>query len=179
MKLAVMGMLLPLSMLGAACTKGSTPDDGKSATASETAAASAISGTESVDPTANEISNYKLDMDKMRKYVAAIKGFTSLSKSDSAAASAMSTDSNESTAQMIAKLESNPAARRVLSQAGLSAKDYVWITAAWLQAAMTQGVLAASPQAKMPPGQNPENIQFLEANKVELDRIMKEAGMSQ
>lgn len=147
---------------------------GAMASSSEAPAASAG------EPTANDVSNYKLDMDKMRKYVAAIKGFSALSASDSASASAMGSGSaNESTAQMIARIEGNPVAVRVLRDAGLSPSDYVWITAAWLQAAMTQGILESSAEAKLPKGQNPQNVAFLKANKTELERMMRDAGMSQ
>jgi hypothetical protein len=133
--------------------------------------------TAGAEPTANDISNYRLDMDKMRKYVAAIKGFSRLSASDSMAAEAMATDGNESTAQMIAKLNAHPVARRVLADAGLNAKDYVWITAAWLQAAMTEGILSSTPGAKMPEGQNMQNVDFMRQHKAELEAMMKDAGM--
>ena len=128
------------------------------------------------EPTAVDISNYKLDMDAMRKYATAIKGFAVLAKTDSAAAEAMASNSNKSTAAMIAKLEASPAAMKVLNDAGLSAKDYVWITAAWIQAAMTETMLEAKPDAKLPPGQNPQNIEFLKAHKAELDSMTKEMG---
>ena len=157
----------------------------KDAATSDTSSAAPVAAAEAPEmstgsePTAADISNYKLDMDKMTKYVAAIKGFSKLSKSDSAVAAAMSTDSNESTAQMIAKLNANPVARSVLANAGLNAKEYVWITAAWLQAAMTQGIMESTPGAKMPEGQNPQNTEFLKANKAQLEAMMRDAGMTQ
>jgi len=178
----VRAALLPLLLVvaGTACSskESATTDTGAAATSASSpeAPAAAPAG----EPTANDVSNYKLDMDKMRKYVAAIKGFSALSASDSAAASAMGSGSaNESTAQMIARIESNPVAVRVLRDAGLSPRDYVWITAAWLQAAMTQGIMESSAGAKLPEGQNPQNVEFLKANKTELERMMRDAGMSQ
>lgn len=165
--------MLALVLITAACTsKDAAPTD----SAAGPAAGQVVSGAE---PTANDISNYKLDMDKMRRYAATIKGFQNLSASDSAAAEAMSTGANESTAQMIAKLERNPIVMRVLRDNGLSARDYVWITAAWLQAAMTQGILESSPEAKMPEGQNPQNVEFLEANRAAIEGMMRDAGMGQ
>lgn len=156
-----------------ACT---SKDAGDEAPAGSGTAPAAVAAT--AEPTANDFSNYKLDMDKMRKYAAAIKNFSSLSPSDTAGMSGLNMSGNESTAETIARMESNPVARRVLSSAGLTAKDYVWITAAYLQAAMTQGLMEVSPEAKMPEGQNPQNVEFLKANKAELEAIMKDAGMT-
>ena len=138
-----------------------------------TAPASSLTAT-GHEPTANDIADYKLDMDKMRKYAAAMKGFSALARKDSAAAGAMGTHPNETTAQTIARIESSPAALKVLSDVGLSPKDYVWITAAWLQAAMTQAVLESSKDAKLPEGQNAQNIEFLRANRAELEAMTRD-----
>jgi hypothetical protein len=135
--------------------------------------------TPATEPTANDISDYRLDMEKMKKYSIAIRGFATLAKTDSAAADAMSSNANATTAQMIARLENNPAAMGVLHEAGLTAQEYVWITAAWLQAAMTQGVLESSSDAKIPEGQNPQNLEFLKAHKAELEAMTRDVGTAQ
>jgi len=152
----------------------STGDSSSSAPADSAAPSTQSAATATTrEPTANDIADYKLDMDKMRKYSAAMKGFASLAKTDSAAAEAMGTHANETTAQTIARIESSPAAMRVLRDVGLTAKDFVWITAAWLQAAMTQAVLESSPQSKLPEGQNPQNVEFLRAHRAELEAMTK------
>ena len=130
------------------------------------------------EPTANEVSNYPLDMDKMRKWTTAIKGFSALGPQDSAALAAMDMGSNEPTSVMIAKIESNPVARDVLSKAGISATEYVMIMAAYVQAGMTEAVLSSSPEAKVPEGQNPQNIEFVRSHRAELEELMKDAGMN-
>ena len=153
---------VPLLVLLTACaTRDSTPA-GATAEAASPAAAAA-------EPTAKEVSDYRLDMDKMRKFTIAMRGFAEAARTDSTAAMGMSAGSGATTAQMISRLESHPLARNVLREAGLSAEDYVWITAAWLQAAMTAGSLEASPDAKMPEGQNPQNLEFLKANKAQIE----------
>jgi hypothetical protein len=130
------------------------------------------------EPTANDISNYMLDMDKMRKWGNAMKAFSTLAATDSAAAEAMQAESNnEPMSQTIARIESNPVARNVLQKAGLSARDYMMITAAYLQAGMTAGLMSTNPKAKMPEGQNPKNVEFYKAHKAELERMAKEMGM--
>jgi hypothetical protein len=162
-----------------ACSKDKAPAAGTTGDSGAVAALPAdaappVTG----EPTANDISNYKLDMDKMRKFAAAMKGFKSLGKQDSMALEAAGSENNESTAQTIARLERSPVAVRVLREAGLTPRDYVWITAAWLQAAMTQGVLESSKDAKLPAGQNPQNIEFLKAHKAEMDALGRDLGMS-
>ena len=162
--------------LASCSSKDAAPDAG---TGDSGAVAVMPSGSSSsAEPTANDISNYKLDMDKMRKYAAAMKGFQTLGASDSMVLEAMaSSDGNETTAQTIARIETSPIAIKVLQDAGLTAKDYVWITAAWLQAAMTAGMLESTPGAKLPEGQNPQNVEFMKQHKAELEAMSKDMGM--
>jgi hypothetical protein len=162
----------------AACSKKDaayTADTGAVANAPEGAVASA---TPAGEPSANDVSNYELNMDRMRKWVAAMKGFAAEAKRDSTAASAMAMDQNASTAQLVANLERHPLAKRVLSQAGLSARDYVWTTAAYMQAAMTAGVMQM-PGAKAPEGMNMKNVEFVKAHNAELEAMMRQAGLQE
>ncbi len=157
--------------LGACSSKDSASASDTAGTTTTPAASTAA--TSSAEPTANDISNYKLDMDKMNKYAAAIQGFAALARTDSAAAESMSSDGNESMTQMISRIEGTPKAMSVLRKAGLDAKDYVWITSAWLQAAMTKGLLDSKSKARVPPGQNLQNVEFLNAHKAELEAMQK------
>ena len=110
-------------------------------------------------------------MDKMRKWANTMKYLGEAAQTDSTAVDAARIGSNESTAQTIAKLEANAATRAALRKAGWSAKDYVWTTAAYLQAGMTQGVLASTPGAKVPAGQSMKNVEFLRAHSKEIDEL--------
>lgn len=166
----VFGMLVGCSSKDAA-TDGAATD----AAPASSDAPSVASGAE---PSANDISNYKLDMDKMRKFAAANKNLAAIAKEGGEEEFDVTGGGNQSTAQTIARLESHPAAKRALSQAGLSARDYVWITAAWIQAAMTQGILETTPGAKVPAGQNMQNVDFLKANKAELEAMMQSMGQT-
>ena len=162
--------ILSFAAVFTACAKkDAATGDSAAAAATPEATTPATSGAE---PTANEISNYKLDMDKMQKYGAAMKGFQSLSAADSSALEAVGSNANESMAETISRIKSSPIATKVLRDAGLSAEDYVWITAAWLQAAMTEAVLASSKDAKLPDGQNPQNVEFVRAHRAELETLM-------
>ena len=168
--------VLTFFALAACSSKDAAPAAGDSGAVAATPSESSPSS--AAEPTANDISNYKLDMDKMRKYAAAMKGFQSLGAKDSTVLEAAGpTNGNETTAQTIARIEATPIAMKVLRDAGLTPKDYVWITAAWLQAAMTQGMMEHTKDAKLPEGQNPQNIEFLKAHKAELEAMSKDMGM--
>ncbi len=176
MRAPTLATLLAPIVFGSACSSD------KSARSSDAVDSLAVASSPATaaEPTAIDISNYLLDMDKMRKYAGAIKGLSSLSNADSTVLAAMSSGSaNESTSQMIARIESSPVAMQVLRENGLTPRDYIWITAAYIQAAMTQGMLEANGEANVPAGQSTKNVEFLKANRAELERIMKDAGMTQ
>ena len=168
--------LLAVAFVVAACTSKESPSNAPAASANATPPPAATAPTAVGEPTANDVSNYELTMDRLRKWAAAVKGFQAASRSDSAAAAAMRMDQHATTAQMIASLENNPVAKRVLDQVGLSARDYVWTTAAYMQAAMMAGVMQM-PNAKAPEGMNMRNVEFVRTHKTALDAMMKEAGM--
>jgi hypothetical protein len=171
---------LIIAMLAAGCSSGNSNRAASVDTSAAGAPNSAVSPPAVVadEPTANDISNYKLDMDKMQKYSAAMTSLSALAKTDTSVAEAMGTHTDERTEQTITRLESNPRAVKVLKEAGLSAKDYVWITAAWLQAAMTAAAIEANKNAKLPEGQSTQNVEFVKAHKAELETLMKESGTS-
>jgi hypothetical protein len=43
---------------------------------------------------------------------------------------------------------------------------------------MTQGILETTPGAKVPAGQNMQNVDFLKANKAELEAMMQSMGQT-
>jgi len=161
---------------GACSSKDATQD---ASTSASTAAEISATSTSSAEPTETEISNYTLDMDKMTKWGNAIKYLTEAAEKNPTLVAALKTENNESTSESIRKLEGNATARAALSRAGLSSRDYVWITTAWLQAAMTEGIMSTTPGAKMPEGQNPKNVEFIRTHRAEIQRIAKAAGMSE
>jgi hypothetical protein len=172
------GLVVIAAFAIAACAKKDSGTSDTTAAGAAPAPTATASAAPTGEPTANDVSNYELNMDRMRKWVAAMKGFAAEAKRDSTAAAAMAMDQGASTAQMIAGLERNPLAHRVLRQAGLSARDYVWTTAAYMQAAMMAGVMQM-PNAKAPEGMNMKNVEFMKAHNAELETMMKEAGMSE
>jgi hypothetical protein len=128
------------------------------------------------EPTANDISNYPLDMDKMDKWMAVLRGFAMEALSDSTLRNLGKIDLNASTSASIQRLESNPVAQRVLSSAGMSAHDYIMTTAAYIQAATTTDLVKSHPGYKIPAGQSTKNIDFLKQHGAELDAKMKQGA---
>jgi hypothetical protein len=80
--------------------------------------------------------------------------------------------------QMAAKIEAQPLVNSSIKEAGLTAKEYVTITMAMLQAGMGAAVADMSPKANQDSlaremNTNPDNIKFIRANKAELERKQK------
>lgn len=175
-----MSRFRPLAVIAAlalaACTAKDAKQTSSAASATGDTPVVATAPASSAEPTAEDISNYPLDMDKMRKWAATMKYLGEVAQSDPTVGDAVRMGNNESTAQTIAKLEANPKTRDALRRAGWSARDYVWTTAAYLQAGMTQGVLASTPGAKVPAGQSMKNVEFLRAHAKEIDQIASDVG---
>ena len=159
----------------AACTAKDAKDTSNAGATGDTPVVAAASATSNAEPTSEDISNYSLDMDKMRKLTATMQYLGEAAQSDPTAGDAARMGNNETTAQTIAKLDANPTTRAALRKAGWSAKDYVWTTAAFLQAGMLQGVIASG-QGKLPAGHSPKNIEFLKTHQKEIDALGEVSG---
>ena len=163
-------LALVVVTLTAACAKKDGAGDSGAAQASGGAPVASAASARPGNPTSEEIANYPLDMDKMRKLQASMASMEASAKADPTAR--ISSGSNDETAaQTIARIESTPLMRRAIEQAGWSVSDYVWTTAAMLQAAMMEATLASTPGAKLPAGYNPRNIEFIREHKAELDAM--------
>ncbi|MEO8194319.1 MAG: hypothetical protein ABI681_10760 [Gemmatimonadales bacterium] len=176
--MAIVRRHLPLSIaflaMAACSSKDSPPAEGTPVPPPPAPSASAPAG----DPTAADISRYELTMDKMRRWTGAMK---EMAKAEGANAQAveginMGTDP---LALSVSKMEATPVVKNALDKAGLSARDYLMIMSAYLQAGMTDAMLKANPQAKVPEGQSTKNVEFVRAHRAELEQLMKDAGMTQ
>lgn len=164
--------VLPMMLAIAACKgKQSSADDGASAGSVVGAAPQSAGG----EVTAREIAMYPLDMEKMRRWANATKAMGVAFEKNPAAAAAMGRPAeNETPSQQIARMEGSPLTMTVLRENGLSARDYVMILGSYLQASMVGAAMSANPAAKLPDGQSPENVKFVQANKAELERLFKD-----
>ncbi|MGH9419255.1 MAG: hypothetical protein ACRD3J_04715 [Thermoanaerobaculia bacterium] len=147
--------LIPLAL---ALTLGACSAKDNSSAASAGAAASSVATAS--DPGSNDISNYTLDMDKMNRWINTMKAIGSEVKKDTTVAAAVSMDDDKSVDQSVAKLEANPGARRALASSGMSAREFVMTSLAYVQAAMTAGMMTSVPNYKVPAGQNMQNVEF-------------------
>ena len=161
----------------AACDKG---NDGSAATgeSSTTPAGSAHSAGDDLAA----LGEYRLSMDKFDKYVAAqrnmIRNASKLSPAEKAAMEARSDsrdDSNASLDDMARNVESEPAMKAAVREAGLSPREFALIGMSFMQTSMAAGI------AKMRPTDNqdsliremkanPANVKFLLDNEAELTR---------
>lgn len=168
--------IFALALAATSCAKGDKAGDTSSVSVNSALTSAPASAALPANPSANDISNYPLDMDKMRKLAATMKYMEEAGRSDSTVLSGGS--NSETAAQTIARLESKPQLVAVFRKAGWNATDYVWTMAALLQASMMESVLANTAGAKLPEGQSPKNIEFVKTNKTEIEKITTEMGMS-
>jgi hypothetical protein len=170
-----------LAAASLACsTKGATPDAaaGSSTASADAAAAANVPGSAAMtgEPTSAQISEYPLDMDKLRKLQRTMNGFATAAERDPRLGQALATGSSTTTAQTVALLEGNATARGILRDAGWSARDYVMTTAAMMQAAVIESTLAQRGDAALPAGHSMRNIEFMKAHRAEI-AAMRDASI--
>jgi hypothetical protein len=171
-KLIPLAMALALSACSAKDNASTASSGATSAAASPAPATSTVAS--AGDPSANDISNYTLDMDKMNRWMNTMKALAAEARKDSTIEDALSMDADKSVAQTVAKMESFPAAKRALASSGMSASDYVMTSLAYMQAAMAAGMVKSVPNYKVPAGQNLKNIEFYNQHGAEIDKQMKQ-----
>jgi hypothetical protein len=158
---AVAGLLL------IACSK-----DKPAATVDTTATATIVRDATS------DLRTYTLDMDKMRRYTAAAKLLEEESKKNPSVVIDVNLG-NEPVSESIATVERNDFVSDVLKRAGTTPKEFVMTMAAYLQAATTSAALDADTNARVPAGQNADNVEFVRAHRAEIDKLMADAGLGQ
>ena len=136
---------------------------------------SAASTTIVRDATA-DLRSYTLDMDKMRRYAAAAKALDDESKKNPSVVIDVNIG-KEPLSESIATVERNDFVTDVLKRAGTTPSDFVTTMAAYLQAATASAALDADTNARIPAGQNAENVEFVRAHRAEIDKLMTDAGL--
>jgi hypothetical protein len=117
-------------------------------------------------------------MDKMRRYAAAAKALDEESKRNPSVVIDVNLG-NEPISESIATVERNDMVTDVLKRAGTTPTEFVMTMAAYLQAATTSAALDADPNARVPAGQNAENVEFVRAHRAEIEKLMRDAGLGQ
>jgi len=155
--------------LGGMLLSGCGPDDKPVAAADTT--------TTIVRDATSDLRTYTLDIDKMRRYAAAAKALDEESQRNPS----LVIDVNigkEPVSESIATVERNDFVTDLLKRAGTTPRDFVMTMAAYLQAATTSAALDANPNARIPAGQNADNVEFVRARRAEIDKVMKDAGLT-
>lgn len=122
------------------------------------------------------IASYTLTMPKVKAYYETTQALTEVVMKDSALAKRMQADADqdsdqESLTQMAAKLEKYPQIKAVLTAHGLTGRENMLIALTLMQASLAQGLLSSNPNAKLPEGINPKNVEFVRQHQDELKQL--------
>lgn len=163
-----------------ACSKDKT-DAAPAATAAGSPATSA-----QVESDLADVTNYRLSMDKIDKYIAAQKNIgakaASMTPAQREALQARNDDSSDPNAtlnDMVARIEKEPMMVSAIRDAGLSPREFTMITISMMQTGMAAAVLKMRPSDNQDSliremKANAENIKFYNANEAEITRKAKE-----
>lgn len=155
-----------IGMLATACGSDEKP-----------AAASDTTTTIVRDATASDLRTYTLDMDKMRRYAAAAKALDEESQRNPSVVIDVDIG-KEPISESIATVERNDFVTDLLKRAGTTPRDFVMTMGAYLQAATTSAALDANPNARIPAGLSADNVEFVRARRAEIDKLMRDAGLT-
>lgn len=155
----------------AACSKDKSSETAATPEASMPAASQA-------DQDLNDVSTYKLSMDKIDKYIQAQKNLAAKVKSMSPAErEALSnndmSDPNTSLNDMVARIDKQPAMVDAIKAAGLSTREWVLVTMSMMQTGMAAAVLKMRPKDNQDSLMremkvNPDNIRFFNEHEAEI-----------
>lgn len=166
-------------LLAAACGGGDAADD---ATPADSATGQA-STSSSAPPAASDrdddddgavdsaaISNYRLDMDKVRGIQRAAVNLHELQQRRPDLAQRMDSD-NLDWAEIKARIDREPEVRRAIESAGISSRDYVLGMMALIQASMAHELAKAG--MNVPAGVSEHNRRFMAEHEAEVRQVME------
>ena len=184
--------LLPaLSLLAlAACgQKDAAPSAGAADSAgAPAAAASSASGSSGGDADLADVTNYRLSMDKVDKYIAAqrnmaakMKSMTPAEREAVKARNESTNDPNASLDDMARSIEREPVMNDAIRSAGLSAREFALVTISMMQSAMASSVLEMRPKDNQDSlvramKANADNIKFYREHEAEITAKSKAIG---
>jgi hypothetical protein len=183
---ALFTALSSLLLLTAACEKKGAASSDSAGAPATTAAASSASGSSSGDADLADVTNYRLSMDKIDKYIAAQRNMAakmkSMSPAEREAVKARNENRNDQNASLddIARsIEREPVMNDAVRSAGLSAREFALITISMMQSAMASSVLQMRPKDNQDSlvremKVNPDNIKFYREHEAEITRKTKE-----
>lgn len=167
----------------AACSKPAgdaaavAPAAGEAPTAAPVDAGTAPAGTDTA------ASGFVLDMARADAYYATLAQIARMSKAESSPAAGngddgeeddvIAMDASESIDAYIARMEADPEAKRLVTSAGMSVRDFAHTNAAMLEGMMAAGMMEATGRKEVPEGINPQYVAFVQEHKAELEAKMQ------
>lgn len=174
----------------AACSKDKTSDSSATTATAETPAATSPA----TDQDLADVTQYKLSMDKIDKYLQAQRNIAakaaSMTPAQRAALEAKGDDSNPNASidEMARRIEAEPMMVSAIKDAGLSAREFTVITFSMMQTGMAAAVLKMRPNDNQDSliramQANPDNVKFYNDHEAEItqktkaiEQDMKKAG---
>jgi len=180
--------LLSLSLVAlvAACNapSGSNPSGSNlgtpsAATTATTAPTPAGAPAGAPTATASPAVHFTLSMDKVDRYIAAIRNLGQLAQENPALEDVTAMNaSEENEEQYAARLRANPQVAAALAKAGLTPEDFSRTGQALAGGMMTAGALESGALKKIPDGIDPQYVAFAQQNKAVLAQRLKAAAAS-
>ena len=170
--------LLPLSaaliLALAACNQSANttaPADPAPAATVETASPATVA---QAAPATDAAADFELTMDKVDAFFAAAKNLAAVEQADASLDSAM--NASETAAQFAARLEASPKMRAAIEAADMSVEDYALTNESLVAALMAVGAKEAGMLDEIPAEIPTQHIEFVKANKAELEKRMTGQG---
>jgi hypothetical protein len=130
------------------------------------------------DKDLKEISAYTWTMPKFKQLMTAIANLGKAAKDDPKMGGALGDAGNLTIDQAAARYGAVPPVKRALADAGMSPREFAVAQGAWLQSAMSYGVMKqyklTADSVSKTTGVSKANLEFFRANEAEIDRMGKE-----
>jgi hypothetical protein len=124
------------------------------------------------------LARYRLTESAYAKYLQASRNMIAAWKADPAAFKEEEEDEadNPTIADLAAQYDAHPAAKRAITSAGLTSREFVTFTFAMFQAAMAAGVIKEmnGKLENVPAGTQRDNVLFYQRHEAELQRLTAE-----
>lgn len=165
-------VLLTCALVACTKTEPTTP-----ASSTDTApGARAASEPQKAAPAADD-AHVALDMGKVKSWIEAQKNLAAATNADPSLDPAQNI-SEEDGPKYVARLEASPKMRAAIEAAGLSVRDYAYISETLIGAMMAQGAVEAGHLKTIPDGIDPAAVEFVKQHDSELQALLKQAGAS-
>ena len=139
---------------------------------------STVAAQKAGDKDLKEISAYTWTMPKFKQLMAAMANLGKAAQADSKMGETLEGSGNLTIDQAAARYGSVPPVKRALADAGMSPREFAVAQGAWLQSAMSYGVMKqyklSADSVSKATGVSKANLEFFRANEAEIDRMGKE-----